>query len=259
MKTTRFFGFINGIGFSPVGKRDADAFVRKGSRYGSPITFTGYRSFYIIDEAISNPSNSSIVKQTNETSIETRVILQSLQNVPVTNVLRIDGYKFRNDFVQIFYHFLSSPLSSPYIYKIGYIYICVNFNSFARSSIKIDCIVALLFQPQFNDQFFPNYLSAFNLFPFLPKYRFHLSANRISRILTRTSVRSVHQLSSSIERVERNELFQSSLINRTSGLNIHPRGSLQYFRITESRGVYEEERPIKWTQVSGNLRVNAGA
>lgn len=223
MKTTRFFGFINGIGFSPVGKRDADAFVRKGSRYGSPITFTGYRSFYIIDEAISNPSSSSIVKQTNETSIETRVILQSLQNVPVTNVLRIDGYKFRNDFVQIFYHFLSSPLSSPYIYKIGYIYICVNFNSFARSSIKIDCIVALLFQPQFNDQFFPNYLSAFNLFPFLPKYRFHLSANRISRILTRTSVRSVHQLSSSIERVERNELFQSSLINRTSGLNIHPR------------------------------------
>lgn len=75
MKTTRFFGFINGIGFSPVGKRDADAFVRKGSRYGSPITFTGYRSFYIIDEAISNPSSSSIVKQTNETSIETRVIL----------------------------------------------------------------------------------------------------------------------------------------------------------------------------------------
>lgn len=73
MKTTRFFGFINGIGFSPVGKRDADAFVRKGSRYGSPIT--GYRSFYIIDEAISNPSSSSIVKQTNETSIETRVIL----------------------------------------------------------------------------------------------------------------------------------------------------------------------------------------
>lgn len=69
MKTTRFFGFINGIGFSPVGKRDADAFVRKGSRYGSPITFTGYRSFYIIDEAISNPSNSSIVK-TNERNVD---------------------------------------------------------------------------------------------------------------------------------------------------------------------------------------------
>lgn len=33
--------FINGIRFSPVGKRGADAFIRpKGSRHGSPTTFT---------------------------------------------------------------------------------------------------------------------------------------------------------------------------------------------------------------------------
>lgn len=60
--------FINGIRFSPVGKRGADAFIRpKGSRHGSPTTFTeprfllyNWRGNFARIEA--EPSNSSIVK-----------------------------------------------------------------------------------------------------------------------------------------------------------------------------------------------------
>lgn len=171
----------------------------------------------------------------------------------------------------------------------------VNFNSFARgSNIKIDCIRrrSLLFCfNRNNDQFFPNYLSAFNLFPFLrtpDKYRFDPSPSvdiNFNFLVTRrkkiNSTNNCHfstefsAILSILSPNQRTSIYEKNSNNRIT-FNEENFGryrksiSLKYsssfelpcniFRITElPNHVPGRSRPIKWMQVSGNLRVNAGA
>lgn len=136
---------------------------------------------------------------------------------------RIDGYKC---------------LSFPYIY----IHIHgVNFNSFARgSNIKIDCVRG------------GSLLSCFNYLSLLPIHRFDLSPSCHStwKINSTNKCRALENIDLGQTDNSKNRCYS----NCPPGSNIHP-GSLRYFRIHVPSS--RRRRPIKWMQVSGNLRVNA--
>lgn len=136
---------------------------------------------------------------------------------------RIDGYKC---------------LSFSYIY----IHIHgVNFNSFARgSNLKIDCVRG------------GSLLSCFNYLSLLPKHRFDLSPSCHStwKINSTNKCRALENIDLGQTDNSKNRCYS----NCPPGSNIHP-GSLRYFRIHVPSS--RRRRPIKWMQVSGNLRVNA--